>query len=241
MDGFTYYNMFDTKGMEYIIIIAFLLLLIPFWIILNRNVKIQRQFRKAVDMITTLILKVPEGVFLSREHTWAHLARSGVASVGLNDLLVHLTGETDIHYLKNPGEQVAKGEPMIEMIHDGKVLKVFSPISGNVVEINPELVESPGLIYHDPYQEGWLYHIKPTQWKKETALYFLAEEANNWSKKELERFKEFLSSSLSKDEPELSAVVMQEGGELRGNLLQELPDGIWDGFQDEFLDPKEKE
>jgi len=240
MDGFSYYNMFDTKGMEYIIIIAFLLLLIPFWIILNRNVKIQRQLRKAVDRITTLILKVPEGVFLSREHTWAHLARSGVASVGLNDLLVHITGETDIHFVKKPGDKIIKGEAMIEMLYDGKMLKVFFPISGEVVDLNSELKETPGLMHHDPFEEGWLYHIKPTNWKRETALYFLAEEANNWSTNELERFKEFLAVTLPKQEPELSEVVMQEGGELRGQLLQELPDGIWHGFQEEFLDPKEK-
>ena len=37
MDGFTYYNIFDTKGIEYLFIIAFLILLIPFWIIINKD------------------------------------------------------------------------------------------------------------------------------------------------------------------------------------------------------------
>ena len=38
MDGFTYHDIFETKGLEYLAIIAFFLLLIPFWIILNRKV-----------------------------------------------------------------------------------------------------------------------------------------------------------------------------------------------------------
>ena len=44
MDGFSYYNIFDTKGIEYLVVIAFLLLLIPFWLALNKQVKIKTEF-----------------------------------------------------------------------------------------------------------------------------------------------------------------------------------------------------
>ena len=110
MDGFSYNNIFDTKGIEYLVIIAFLLLLIPFWLALNRQVKIKEQIRKALGVLSASILKVPQGIYYFKNHTWAYLEKSGIAKVGLDDLLLHITGEVTIRQLKNPGETISKGE-----------------------------------------------------------------------------------------------------------------------------------
>lgn len=239
MEGFTYYNMFDTKGMEYLIIIAFLILLIPFSYVLNKRVKLKRQLHKAVGILSSALLKIPQGVFFSRNHTWAHLAKSGEASVGLDDLLLHITGEININYLKNPGDSISRGEAMIELEHDGKTLQVYSPISGQVITTNVSLEDTPGQLMEDPYNHGWIYRIQPTDWKGETGAFFLAETATDWTKRELERFKDFLASAWPKYVPETSLVLMQDGGELRDHLLPELPEGFWRDFQSEFLTPGE--
>lgn len=235
MDGFSYYNIFDTKGMEYLIIIAFLILLIPFSIILNKRVKLRQEFHKVLGRLTAGILKIPQGIFYSNNHTWAHLAKSGEASVGLDDFLIHITGDVDIRFMKTPGDQIAKGEAMAELHHDGKRLTVFSPISGNVTRTNQDLVEMPGQLLENPYEEGWIYRIRPLDWKSETRSYFLAQSATDWTRQELERFKDFLAVSWPKYAPETSMVALQDGGELRDHLLPELPDGIWEDFQSEFL------
>jgi glycine cleavage system H protein len=70
MDGFTYYNMFDTKGIEYLVVIAFLLLLIPFWLALNRRVNVKETVRKALGVLSANVLRIPQGVFYSKNHTW---------------------------------------------------------------------------------------------------------------------------------------------------------------------------
>ncbi|MCX6279422.1 MAG: glycine cleavage system protein H [Bacteroidetes bacterium] len=235
MDGFTYYNIFETKGMEYLIIITFLALLIPFSIILNRKVKIKKQIQKVMGILTSSILKIPQGVLYSRSHTWAHLSKSGIADVGMDDLLLHITGEVRLNYLKKPGEPIAKGELMTEIDHQGKMLKIFSPISGQVMETNSLLIESPGILNEDPYETGWIYKIKPYNWKSDTNSYYLSDAATIWSKKEVERFKDFLAVAMPKHMPDSSAVAMQDGGELRDQLLAELPDEIWCDFQKEFL------
>ena len=87
MDAFTYKDIFETKGIEYIIIIAFLLLLIPFWILLNKSPKIKAEIQKAWDVLTANILRIPQGLFFSRNHTWAFMEKSGLAKVGLDDFL----------------------------------------------------------------------------------------------------------------------------------------------------------
>ena len=47
MDGFSYNNIFETKGIEYLVVIAFFALLIPFWITLNKQAKITGQIQKS--------------------------------------------------------------------------------------------------------------------------------------------------------------------------------------------------
>lgn len=236
MEGFYYTNIFDTKGIEYIIIIAFLLLLIPFWILLNKRSVIVKQVKKAWDILTIDVLKIPQGLFYSRNHTWAYLTTSGSAKVGLDDFLLHVVGDFRINQLKNPGETIKKGDLIAEINQDGKNLKIVSPLSGKIEKANLQLTESTEVLQHDPYNEGWIYYIKPSNWKSETNSYYLANDALAWIKEEIIRFKDFLAVTLPKHSPDPSLVAFQEGGELRSHLLSELDMEIWKDFQKEFLD-----
>lgn len=238
MDGFTYHNIFETKGIEYLVILAFFAILIPFWVTLNKQVKLTKQLQKSLGILTTKSLQIPQGLFFSRYHTWTHLERSGNAKVGLDDLLLHITGEVKVTMLKKPGERIWKEDLMAELDHQGKILKVYSPISGEITALNAELLKSPELLNSDPYNQGWIYKIKPTSWVADTNSYFLAEDATKWSVQELSRFKDFLSSSIGKYSPMPSNTILQDGGELRDQPLADLPDEVWQEFQQDFLSKK---
>jgi glycine cleavage system H protein len=235
MDQFTYHNIFATKGIEYLAIISFFAILIPFWLILNKKVSIKKKFQNALDVLTSNILKVPQGLFYSKNHTWTHLEKTGTAKVGIDDLLLHITGEVTFKSLKSPGEFIYKGELLTQIDQKGKILNIFSPISGKVLNTNEGLNENPGMLIQDPYGIGWIYKIKPSNWVSETKSYYLAEEATEWSAFEIERFKDFLSNTASKYSPEQSMVMMQDGGELRNNILSAMPKEIWNDFQESFL------
>ncbi|MEI8224468.1 MAG: glycine cleavage system protein H [Bacteroidota bacterium] len=235
MDGFSYNNIFETKGIEYLIIIAFLAMIIPFWIIINRQAGITRQIKRAIGVLSASILRIPQGLFYSKNHTWTHLEKSGTAKVGLDDLLLHITGEVKFINLKNPGNFINKGELLAEIDQNGKLLQIYSPLSGRIMNTNTMLYESPGVINEDPYGKGWIYKIKPSEWIAETDSYYLADEAIAWSKKELERFKDFLEISMNKYSPEVSMVILQDGGELCDRPLSKLPDEVWQDFQESFL------
>ncbi len=144
---------------------------------------------------------------------------------------MHLTN------LREPGDIIAKGDLLTVIDQGGKQLKVYSPITGKITNTNEVITDDPELINEDPYDQGWLYKIKPKNWKKDTSSFMLADEAVEWSEKELARFKDFLMyGAMRKYSPETSMVMLQDGGEIRDNVLSDLPVEVWDEFQQEFLD-----
>jgi len=237
MDGFSYSDIFETKGVEYLVIIAFLALLIPFWVVLNKQTKMTKQIQTALGVLSARILKIPQGLFYGKNHTWMFMEKTGAAKVGLDDLLLHLTGKVRFGNLKNPGEMILKGDLLTEIDQNGKLLRIFSPVSGKIVDTNSMLNESNGLLNEDPYGKGWIYKIKPSNWIDETKSCYFAEEATNWSAKELERFKDFLARTMKGYTLETAMIIMQDGGELLDHSLSALPDEIWKDFQKEFLNP----
>jgi len=237
MDGFSYHNIFETKGIEYLAILAFFAILIPFWLLLNRQVK-SKQLKKAAGTLNFSSLRIPQGLFFSKFHTWSHLGVSGVARVGLDDLLLHLVGEVTFSKILEPGEKIKKGELIAKISHNGKILKIYSPISGEIIEANPALFNNPEILNEDPYVKGWMYKIKPISWTADTYSYYLAEEALQFSKQELDKFKEFISVSIGKYSPIPSMQILQDGGELMDQPLSEFPDEIWQDFQEDFLGKK---
>ncbi len=238
MDGFSYIDIFETKGIEYLVIIGFLLLLIPFYLVLNRRLGIRRQVGRAMGVLSARLLRIPQGVFFSRNHLWAHLETSGAARVGLDDFLLHVTGPVTVKHLKGPDDEVRKGDLIAEIRHKDKSLQLFSPISGKVMGINPALEEAPELVNEDPYRAGWLYRIKPADWKGETQSLYLAGEATDWLGYETQRIRDFLSVRAAKYTPESSMVILQDGGEVSDQALSDLPQGFWKDFQQEFLAPE---
>ena len=235
MDGFSYSNIFETKGIEYLAILAFFAALIPFWIILNRKVKTKKRVQQLMGTLSPAALRIPQGLFFSRNHTWTHLEKSGIAKVGLDDLLLKITGEVKVINYAQPGDSIKKGDLLAEIDQNGKHLQIFSPISGDVQNANSLLRDEPEALNEDPFRKGWIYQIKPADWKNETKSYYLAQEANGWMSKELVRFKDFVMASSAKNSMGTAGVILQDGGELRENAMSEFPNELWQDFQKDFL------
>jgi len=236
MEGFSIVDIYETKGAEYLFVIGYLVFLIIFWRLMRNPGKLLRQIKDAVSTLSAKILNIPQGIYFNKNHTWTHLGESGAAKVGLDDFLQHVIGDLQLSGLKEPGDPIKKGELLAAIEQDGKQLKVYSPISGMIVETNEMLTENPEMINADPYDLGWLYQIKPSNWVKETSSCLLAGKAKEWSDKELSRFKDFLSlGAMRKFSSEPSMLMLQDGGEIRDHVLSELPEEVWNDFQEEFL------
>lgn len=232
MNSNTFTDIFATKGIEYLIVIAFLMLLIPFWMVLNHGLPARQQIRRTVDLLLAGLQRIPAELLYSHNHTWAFLQRSGTARVGLDDFLLNLTGEVSVTPLKPSGSYLEKGELMAILGQNGKTLRVYAPISGEVVEANQ--VHSLGMDNH--LDKNWIYGIRPVRWVEESSLMMVAGETAGWFRKEVERLKDMLAFAQGGASSDPALVALQEGGELRSNLLTELHEEVWAEFQEKFLD-----
>ena len=237
MESFSRVDIFDTKGIEYLFVIGYLLFLIIFWNVATRHEKIIEKIKR-IKILSASALRIPQGLLFNKSHTWTHLEPSGEARVGLDDFLQHVVGDMKFEQLRKPGDVIKKGELLTRVEQDGKHLDVYSPISGTITTANSSIIEDPELLEEVAGEKGWIYKIKPDNWKAETKSYLMAEDATKWLTKELDRFKDFLAGGPMRKFPmEPSMTMLQDGGEIRVRVLSELPDEVWSDFQKEFLNP----
>lgn len=228
MDTYSYHNIFETKGIEYLAIIAFLLLLIPFWVFLNRRRNPSRQDLSSESLI-------PMGLYFSGNHTWTFLEKSGSAKIGFDHLLLRAIGNGQLNPFRKPGEIISRGSIIAEISEGNKHLKILSPLSGKISEFNPVLTEEPEKLSVDPYGNGWIYRIQPEKWQAETSRFHLGDEAKDWTRKEFSRLKDFLSLSTVRYSDGKEKIILQDGGEISSGVLKNLPGEAWIDFQKEFL------
>jgi glycine cleavage system H protein len=93
------------------------------------------------------------------EHDWARI-EGDTATFGITWYAQDALGEVVFFDPPEPGAKVSKDEPYTEVESVKAVSDVFSPLSGEVVEVNGALADNPEIINEDPYGEGWLVKVK---------------------------------------------------------------------------------
>jgi glycine cleavage system H protein len=238
MDPFSYHNLFETKGIEYLVIILFLGLLIPFAILMNRKVNLRQKLTVLGERLSAAVFSIPQGIFHAPNHTWTHLERAGLAEVGLDSFVATMIPFRYLQINVKPGEIIRKGDVMATIEHEGKQLRILSPVTGSIMEVNPLYKETSSSYQGDPYGKEWLLKMKPSSWKEDTYSYIFAENATGWLHDERQRFRDFLAQRSENQLHGSLQPILQDGGEIRENSLAELSSATWCDFQQEFLDPE---
>jgi glycine cleavage system H protein len=101
---------------------------------------------------------VPEELQYTAEHEWTAIEGS-TATVGITDHAQNALGDVVYVSIPAPGTKVTAGEPCGEVESTKSVSDLYSPVDGQVTEVNPEIEENPGLINSDPYGAGWLFKV----------------------------------------------------------------------------------
>jgi len=108
----------------------------------------------------------PEELLYAETHEWVRLetdpAGSKTATVGLSDFA--LSQLTDLVYMDLPeaGRQVSAGEAFGEIESVKAVSDLYSPVSGEIIEVNADLADRLDALADDPYEAGWFVKIRIT-------------------------------------------------------------------------------
>ncbi len=105
------------------------------------------------------MVQVLEELKYTNDHEWAHV-KGDVLVMGITDYAQDLLGEIVYIELPSEGDEITKGDPFGAVESTKAVSDLYAPVSGDVVEVNEALLDSPELINTDPYGEGWIIKVK---------------------------------------------------------------------------------
>ncbi|MDP9378643.1 MAG: glycine cleavage system protein GcvH [Chloroflexota bacterium] len=104
----------------------------------------------------------PEDCRYTREHEWVRMEDDGVAVVGITDYAQHQLGDVVYVDLPEVGTTVEQNQPFGSIDSVKTASDLFSPLSGEVLEVNQAAGDSPELVNSDPYGEGWMLKVRPS-------------------------------------------------------------------------------
>jgi glycine cleavage system H protein len=106
--------------------------------------------------------QVPADLKYAKSHEWVRVS-GDTAVVGITDHAQHEL--TDVVFAELPavGRKVKAGEACAVVESVKTASDIYSPVSGEVVEVNQAIVDNPALVNTDPYGTGWFYKIKLSQ------------------------------------------------------------------------------
>ena len=102
----------------------------------------------------------PQHLQFSKEHEWLTAAEGGVSTIGITAHAADALG--DIVYVQLPevGDAVTAGETCGELESTKSVSDLYSPATGEVVEVNQAVADEPGLVNSAPFEGGWLFKVR---------------------------------------------------------------------------------
>jgi len=111
-------------------------------------------------------IDVPENLYYSKEHQWLSV-EGEKCRVGLTDYAQKQLHEIVFIDLPGVGGAVTTGQIMGSVESVKAVSDIFSPVSGEVQEVNKNVQDSPGIINKSPYQDGWVVVVKASNLKED--------------------------------------------------------------------------
>jgi len=190
----------------------------------------QPEAAERVDAVPANIVngfKMPPELSYHSGHAWAAKeTRTGVR-VGLDDFAVRLLGKVDRIDLPARGRWLRQGEKGWTMVRGGHSFEMLSPIEGEVVDVNTEVLNDPSLIHKEPYGAGWLLAVHSPAADSNLKNLLRGRVAAQWLEESVGAFRTHLSQP--------AGVHLQDGGHAVSDLLSELPEEQWEKVVSELF------
>ena len=208
MEGFSLVDIYATKGIEYLIAAVFFFgfLALQAYILTSAS---GRGKTRGLHAGLPALFRVPEGYDFHQGHTWmkadhTNPNRQRLVKVGLDDFAQKLIGRVDAVELPAVGSRLTQGEKGWSLKVDSEAIPMLSPVDGEVVAVNQEVLRSPGILSRDPYGAGWLLEVNSDRIAADTRNLLSGKVARAWMETSLENLHPVRHEALGP--------VLQDGG-----------------------------
>ncbi|MBW1916464.1 MAG: hypothetical protein JRI57_00370 [Deltaproteobacteria bacterium] len=171
--------------------------------------------------------QVPTSIYLHCGHAWAAVENAGRIRIGLDDFSQRLLGPAEEMQLPNIGDEANQGVIGLALARQGKKAAVMAPVDGIIEAVNPKVRRQPRLAHDDPYGEGWLFVVNPTNLKPNLENLLFGDENMAWTNNEAHRLLSLLESSVG--------VTLPDGGTIVDDVFGHYPQLGWERLVREFL------
>jgi len=227
MIGSPYEDIYATKGIEYLLVLAFLVALILFWRFLSRTMRPAAPSSADGTAGFAGWFSLAPGFFYHQGHTWAMPEDGEIVRIGLDDFAQKLIGKPGAVDLPPLGSRVEQGETGCRIRIDSKAVEIVSPIDGEVVAWNDAVVESPGHVNQDPYGAGWLMRVKVPNLKRSLKNLLSGGLAGAWMRNTEEILRLRMAGAVG--------FALQDGGIPLSGMARAIAPEDWDQVVREFL------
>lgn len=172
----------------------------------------------------------PGDVSLATNHMWLRNNLDGTVTVGVDEFLSRLVGALEEISLPRSGDPVVPATADIGVRSQRRVLRLATPLTGDVVASNVEVLQNPSLVLSDPYGKGWLMRVRPNAHAAEKVGDFLVGRPVEWIKEQIALVRDFLATSSQHGQ----SLVLQEGGLPLEGVLQQFDEDVWKNFGHSF-------
>ncbi|MCL4501809.1 MAG: hypothetical protein M1438_08115, partial [Deltaproteobacteria bacterium] len=172
-------------------------------------------------------LKVPTSRYLHWGHAWVARESGSKVRLGLDDFSQRVLGPGDEIKLPEVGEEIRRNQAGLVLSRNSQKATVLAPLYGIIEAVNRKVLARPGLAHDDPYGDGWLLEIAPTNLEPDLDRMISGEDSAVWMEEETIRLLEMLEPSVG--------ATLQTGGEIIDDVYGQFPQLGWERLVKEFL------
>ncbi len=173
---------------------------------------------------------VPKDVMFHPGHAWARMEGNDIVAIGMDDFATKLLGSVDSISLPKPGSKVKQGSFGWQMKSESRAIHMLSPIEGEVVAINEEVIDSPALAFEDPYGKGWLLKVRNSNLTPNLKNMVPPGMIGKW----FENIRETLAG-MQPATAGSGTGLFQDGGEFVSGIAKAIDPQRWDDIAREFF------
>jgi glycine cleavage system H lipoate-binding protein/formate hydrogenlyase subunit 6/NADH:ubiquinone oxidoreductase subunit I len=160
-------------------------------------------------------------------HTWSK-RMNGTLRVGIDDFTRRILGQISDIQLPPVNTELTPKDPLCLLFGNGKSLHIYAPVEGRIADINPDILDNPGLISMAPYGRGWILTVSPKDVLETSRNLLSGRAAREWLTRDAHEFHE-LVSDLMKDTPSREAPLPKD-------FAAQVSKSLWSQIERSFFE-----